>query len=91
MCRDFQVYAPARLAAVSDALHARDSLQLREAAHKFCGLLSAFSTAAGEVTADLEDLAAQGQIDEAKPLVVQLEFMVQELIREVNTILYKGL
>ena len=35
--------------------------------------------------------AAHGQLDEAKPLVVQLEFMVQELIREVNTILYKGL
>ena len=86
MCRDFQVYAPAWLAEASDALQARDAHSLREAAHKLCGLLSAFSTAAGGVAADLEDQAARGQLDEARPLVVRLESMVQELIPEVDNV-----
>ena len=91
MCRDFQAYAPAWLAEASDALQARDAHSLREAAHKLCGLLSAFSTAAGGVAADLEDQAARGQLDEERPLVVRLESMVQELIREVDNISYEGL
>ena len=72
--------APARLAEVCDALRARDAPRLREAAHKLCGLLSAFSTAAGDVASDLEDHAARGQLDEARPLVERLETMARELI-----------
>ncbi|MGZ3301476.1 MAG: ATP-binding protein [Isosphaeraceae bacterium] len=86
MCRDFQVYAPAWLAEASDALQARDAQSLREAAHKLCGLLLAFSTAAGGVASDLEDQAAHGRLDEARPLVVRLESMVQELIPEVDNV-----
>jgi len=86
MCRDFQAYAPAWLAAASDALQTRDAQSLREAAHKLCGLLLAFSTAAGGVASDLEDQAAHGQLDEARPLVVRLESMVQELIPEVDNV-----
>ena len=91
MCRDFQAYAPAWLAEASDALQTRDAQSLREAAHKLCGLLLAFSTAAGGVASDLEDQAAHGQLDEARPLVVRLESMVQELIREVDNISYEAL
>jgi len=86
MCRDFQVYAPAWLAEASDALQARDAQSLREAAHKLCGLLLAFSTAVGDVASDLEDHAAHGRLDEARPLVVRLESMVQELIPEVDNV-----
>jgi two-component system sensor histidine kinase/response regulator len=84
VCQDFQTYAPARLAEVGDALRDRDAPRLRQAAHKFCPLLFAFSTVAGNVASDLEDHAAQGQLEEAQPLVERLEAMTQELMRLVG-------
>src|SRR4051812_42515580 len=84
MCRGFQTYLPGQLAEVSDALRGRDAPRLREAAHKLCSLLFAFSTAAGDVATDLEDHAAQGRLDEARPLVEQLEAMGKELLRLVG-------
>src|SRR5206468_10024424 len=64
MCRGFQTYLPGQLADVSDALRGRDAPRLREAAHKLCALLFAFSTAAGDVATDIEDRAAQGRLEE---------------------------
>ena len=55
--------------------------RLRQAAHKICALLSAFSTVGGSVASDLEDLATAGQLAEARPLVEQLEAMSQGLLR----------
>ena len=57
----------------------RDAVRLREAAHKLCGMVAAFSTVAGGVASDLEDHAAQGQLEEARPLVEQLETIAREL------------
>jgi hypothetical protein len=54
---------------------------LRQAAHKFCPLVFAFSTVAGNVASELEDQVAEGQLDEAQPLVERLEAMTQELMR----------
>jgi PAS domain S-box-containing protein len=81
MCQDFQAYAPARLAEVDDALRERDAPRLRQAAHKFCALLFAFSTVAGNVASDLEDHAAEGRLGQAQPLVQRLAAMTQELLR----------
>jgi two-component system, sensor histidine kinase and response regulator len=81
MCQDLKTYAPAQLAEVRDALRERDAPRLRQAAHKFCTLLFAFSTVAGNVASDLEDHAAQGRLEEAQPLVERLETMTQELVR----------
>ena len=39
------------------------------------------STVAGDVASDLEDHAAQGRLEEARPLLEQLETMTQELMR----------
>jgi hypothetical protein len=83
MCEDFQTYAPARLAEAGEALRRRDASRLRQTAHKFCPLLFAFSTAAGNAASDLEDRAAQGQFEEARPLV---EAMTHELMRLVGGI-----
>jgi len=80
MCRAFQTYLPGQLADVSDALRGRDAPRLREAGHKVTALLFAFSTAAGDVASDLEDRAAQGRLEEARPLVEQLETMARELL-----------
>jgi PAS domain S-box-containing protein len=84
MCQGFQTYAPARLAEVAAAVRDGDAPRLRQAAHKFCPLLLAFSTVAGNVASDLEDHAAQGRLDEARPLVERLESMSQELMRLVG-------
>ena len=81
MCQDFQAHASAQLAEVGDALGDRDVPRLRQAAHKFCPLLFAFSTVAGNVASDLEDHAAQDQLEEARPLVARLEAMTQDLMR----------
>jgi CheY-like chemotaxis protein len=80
MCRAFETYLPVRLAEVGDALRSQDAPRLREAAHKLCALLLAFSKTAGNAAADLEQHAAQGRLAEARPLVERLEAMAQELL-----------
>jgi hypothetical protein len=84
LCEDFRAYAPARLAEMGDALRDRSAERLREAAHKFCSWLFAFSTVAGNVASELEDLAASGQLEEAPPLVERLATMTQELMQLVG-------
>ena len=91
LCQDLRTYAPARLAEVVDALRAQDGPRLREAAHKLCGLLSAFSRVAGDLAAEVEDNAALSQLDEARPLVGRLETMVDELVRQVDDLSYERL
>jgi CheY-like chemotaxis protein len=81
MCRSLQSRVPEYLAAIRDALHDQDAQRLREAAHKFYGMLSAFSTAAGDQAADLEDLAARRLLPEALPIVEQLDRCATELVR----------
>ena len=81
MCRSLQSRVPEYLAAIRDALHDQDALRLREAAHKFYGMLSAFSTVAGDQAADLEDLAARRLLQEALPIVEQLDRCATELAR----------
>jgi two-component system, sensor histidine kinase and response regulator len=81
MCRSLQSRVPEHLAAIRDALHGQDAQRLREAAHKFYGLLSAFSTVAGDQAASLEDLAARGLLKETLPVVEQLDKCATELAR----------
>ena len=81
MCRALQSRVPEHLAAVRDALHDQDALRLREAAHKFYGMLSAFSTVAGDQAASLEDLTDRGLLNEALPVVEQLDECATELAR----------
>jgi CheY-like chemotaxis protein/HPt (histidine-containing phosphotransfer) domain-containing protein len=81
MCRSLQSRVPEYLATVRDALHDQDALRLREAAHKFYGMLSAFSTVAGDQAADLEDLAARRLLPEALPIMEQLDRCATELVR----------
>jgi CheY-like chemotaxis protein/HPt (histidine-containing phosphotransfer) domain-containing protein len=72
---------PEQLGAVQEALRERDAPWLRKAAHKLAGMVAAFSTVAGGVASELEDRAAQGQLEEARALVGQLETMASELMR----------
>jgi CheY-like chemotaxis protein/HPt (histidine-containing phosphotransfer) domain-containing protein len=84
ICRTLRARLPDHMRAVQDALRDEDAQRLREAAHKLCGMTTAFSTVAGGVASELEDHAAQGQFEEARPLVRQLETMAQELMRVVG-------
>jgi CheY-like chemotaxis protein len=81
ICQTFRVRLPEHLKAVQDALRDRDAPRLREAAHKLAGMAAAFSTVAGGVASDLEDIAAQGRLEEALPLAARLETMAEELMR----------
>jgi CheY-like chemotaxis protein/HPt (histidine-containing phosphotransfer) domain-containing protein len=80
----FRARLPDHLKAVQDALWDRDAPRLREAAHKLSGMVAVFSTVAGGVASELEDRAAQGQVEEARALVGQLETMAPELLRLVG-------
>ncbi len=82
--RTFRARLPDHLSAVQDALRDGDARCLREAAHKLCGMVAAFSTVAGGVASDIEDHAARGQLDEARPMVEQLEIMAPKLIRATD-------
>ena len=64
----------------------QNASRLREAAHKSCGILSVFSTIAGNLAADLEEVAASGQLDRAAPILAQLETIVGELLERVDGI-----
>ena len=91
MCKDFQDFAADRLAAMSDALRDRDTPRLRDAGHKLCGLLSAFSTAAGKLASQFEDHAAAGQLEEARLLVPRLATMTKDLLRQVGNLSLEAL
>jgi CheY-like chemotaxis protein len=84
ICQAFRAHLPEHLQAVQEALRKRDAPRLREAAHKLCGMVAAFSTAAGRVASELEDHAAQDRLQEAGLLVEQLEMMGRELVQVVD-------
>ena len=44
-------------------------------------MVAAFSSEAGDVASELEDRAAQGQLQGARPLAAQLEAMAEALMR----------
>jgi PAS domain S-box-containing protein len=84
ICQTFQACLPSHLEALQGALRAQDAQQLREAAHKLAGMVAAFSTVAGTVASELEDLAAQGNLEETRPLAARIEAMAAELMRLVG-------
>jgi CheY-like chemotaxis protein/HPt (histidine-containing phosphotransfer) domain-containing protein len=86
MCQTLTTRVPEHLAALRDSLRDRDALRLREAAHKCCGTLSEFSTAAGDLAGSLEDLAAGTRLGNAAPILEQLETMASELVNEIEGI-----
>ena len=91
ICRTFRARLPDQLQAVQDALRDRNAPRLREAAHKLSGMVAAFSTGAGGVASDLEDRAAQGRLEEARPLAARLEAMAEGLMRLVGGLSFEAL
>ena len=91
ICQTFRAGLPDHLKAIQDALRDQDTPRLREAAHKLSGMVAAFSTVAGELASELEDHAAQGQLEMARPLMERLETITGEVIRQVDGLSLDGL
>jgi CheY-like chemotaxis protein len=81
MCTSLAARAPEQMTAIQHALRDRDAGRLREAAHKTCGLLSEFSSLAGDLASALEDRAASANLPEAKQVAETLSQRVAELLR----------
>ena len=69
-----------------EALRDRDAPRMRETAHKGCGMLSEFSSAAGDLAGNPEDLAAGTQLDHAVPVLEQLETTAEEVVEQIDEI-----
>src|SRR5215471_8241961 len=80
MCQTLTARVPEHLAGL------RDALRLREAAHKCCGMLSEFSTVAGDLAGHLEDIAGGARLSEAPRILAQLETVTRELLLQVGNI-----
>jgi CheY-like chemotaxis protein/HPt (histidine-containing phosphotransfer) domain-containing protein len=80
ICDAFRANSSGQVAAIKEALHHNDAPRLREAAHKWAGMVSAFSTMAGGLASDLEDLAAGGQLQDARALVEGIDSASQRLV-----------
>src|SRR5262249_22129835 len=91
MCQALTARVPEHLAALREALRDRDAPRLREAAHKCCGMLSEFSTVAGDLAANLEELATATQLEKAVPILQQLETIGQELVKQIDGITVEAL
>jgi PAS domain S-box-containing protein len=77
----FRAGLPGQVEAVRSALRDGDAARLQAAAHRLSGMVAAFSTVAGGVVSELEDRAAQGDLESARPLMERLEAMAEELMR----------
>ena len=75
----FATHAPRNLADVEEAIRQRDAARLRETAHKLQGLLSAFSAAAGNAAAELQQMGAEGRLERAEERYHSLAGLVQSL------------
>ena len=79
LCKTFRAQLRNHLKSAQDAMRDWDAPRLREAAHKLCGMIGAFSSVAGAMASNLEDLAAEDQLEDARPLIAQLETMTHAL------------
>ncbi|WP_165070668.1 response regulator [Paludisphaera rhizosphaerae] len=84
LCRDFRELAPVRLAAARDALRDDDADSLRAAAHKLAGMASMFSSTAAALALDLEAAAAEGRLDDARPILARLVSGLPSLSRQIE-------
>jgi CheY-like chemotaxis protein len=76
----FRASAPNHLHGTASSLASRDARNLREAAHKLCGLVAAFSTSAAETARRLEQAAESELLDEAAAHHAVLADMIRKLL-----------
>jgi PAS domain S-box-containing protein len=84
MCQTLSARVPELVAVIRDALRDQDVWRLREAAHKCCGMLSEFSTIAGNLAGDLEEHAASADLVAAARVVEQLDTIARDVVRQAE-------
>jgi two-component system, sensor histidine kinase and response regulator len=90
LCRGLREYLPKRMDELTRAARAADAVGIRETAHKLSSLLYAFSTTAGDVASQLEDLAAAGDLAPCVALVLRLEAMSAHLLSQTTDLTLEG-
>jgi len=91
MCETLRAHTPRDLRNLSAALEECDALRLRRTAHNFCSMTAAFSKYVASVAPELEDLAIEGQLSGARPLLESLAQTSERLLREVATLTIRQL
>jgi CheY-like chemotaxis protein len=86
LCHVFQGGLPGYISALQDALRNGEPARLRQTAHKFCGMIGTFSSQAGSLASQIEDLATAARVEECRPLVDRLEQMSQDLLKQLDGI-----
>lgn len=84
LCQTFRTRLPECHRAVSEAWEKRDASQLREAAHKLCGLIGVCSSVGSTTASQLEEHAAHGNLEECSPFVDTLSHIVPHILQQVG-------
>jgi two-component system, sensor histidine kinase and response regulator len=91
MCQTFQARLPEQMAALRNALDTREAGHLRDAAHQLRGTVATFSTRVGDIASEVEDHAANGDLEPTGFLIGQLEVLSRSLLLEVSGLSIKSL
>jgi HPt (histidine-containing phosphotransfer) domain-containing protein len=86
ICLALKAQLPRELERVRQALDAQDLADLREAAHRVAGMVSAVSTIAGRTASDIEDGAALGRAIELSELVGRLEAQISDVLEALGSV-----
>src|SRR5580698_6698480 len=84
--RALQSQLPAELARAAAYLEASNAPALRESAHKLCGMISVVSTSGGNEASALEDLAAQGALQEAAASFASVKALTETLLAGLRSL-----
>jgi CheY-like chemotaxis protein/HPt (histidine-containing phosphotransfer) domain-containing protein len=80
MCQDFMKNAPARMGELRSSLEKKDAAAFSRAAHNLKGVSANFNaTAVNRTAAELERLGRQDELEQAGPLLEQLEAELLQL------------
>ncbi len=91
MIKSFLANIPGHLASLGAAVQERNGAQVREAAHKLCGLVSAFSGSAAQSVSALEQMGATERLDGLSDEYHNLTVIVDRLKAAVNGLSFDSL
>jgi len=86
LCRALEAHLPREISRVQQAILARDLAEVREAAHRLAGMISAVSTEAGLTASELEDEAADGRSAEVSELFQRLAQQTHDVLEALGRV-----
>ncbi len=91
LCEVFRSVVVDQMAHVRSVVRSGDMANLREAAHKLRGTLSAFSSVAGALASGLEDAAVQDDVDTCAVLTSKLGAICDDLVDATRSLTIEAL